>query len=83
MLILFNNYNNNNNLLSLAINITYQNQYITSPTEKKINPNIILILIYLNEPKNILLNIHYITIDKSRQKYTHIYTHSELQKNNA
>jgi hypothetical protein len=45
MLILFNNYNNNNNLLSLAINITYQNQYITSPTEKKINPNIILILL--------------------------------------
>ena len=67
--------------MSLAIKIKYQNQYITSPTEKKINR--IIILIYLNEQKNILLNIHYITIDKSRQKYAHIYTHSELQKNNA
>jgi len=37
-------------------------------------------LIYLNEPKNILLKIHNITIDNARQKYTHIYTHNELQK---
>ena len=34
MLILFNNYNNNNNLLSLAIKIKYQNP----PQKKKLTP---------------------------------------------